>query len=374
MLDDSVWQPVCSRMENRIDAAGTGRIIGELMQTLLVISILLSLGIAVLIAYLFSVLLSLRRDIGGQNAAGTLLQQQILDLRSAQDKLGQNLVQNLQAGQQTMAGAIGESHKSLLALNQQLGQLQANSQRIIELSGDIRSLQMILQSPKLRGQMGEYSLENLLKNILPADAFSIQHTFQSGRKVDALVHLADYSVCVDAKFPLPSFAKMMEAAGDEDKAKFRRTFQNDVIKHIDKIAESYILPQEKTLDFALMYIPAENVYYETVVKNDDDRQDIMEYALNKKVIPVSPNLFYVYLMTVVMGLRGLAIEKQAEQIRTNLQKLTADWGSFAEDWRMVGSHLRNAYNKHDEGQKKLERFGMQLEQIQSSRPENGFVL
>ena len=118
------------------------------------------------------------------------------------------------------------------------------------------------------------------------------------------------------------------------------------------------------MDFALCYIPAENVYYETVVKYAGETQNILQYSLDKKVIPVSPNLLYVYLMTVVMGLHGLQIEKQAAEIRQNLKKLNASFGDFGTHWEVLGKHLRNAYGQYEDGQKKLDRFGLQLDQIQ----------
>jgi DNA recombination protein RmuC len=171
-------------------------------------------------------------------------------------------------------------------------------------------------------------------------------------------------VPVDAKCPLSSFERLVKAENEDEKAKLRRQFSKDVAAHIDKIASDYIRPVEGTLDFALMYVPAENVYYETVIKYADDTKDILKYSLDKKVIPVSPNLLYVYLMTVVMGLHGLQIEKQAAEIRQNLKTLNASFAEFVSVFDTLGSHLRNASSKYDESSKKLDKFGMQLEHIQ----------
>ncbi|MFC1675789.1 DNA recombination protein RmuC, partial [Planctomycetota bacterium] len=162
-----------------------------------------------------------------------------------------------------------------------------------------------------------------------------------------------------------AFERMLKAESDEDKQRQRRQFLSDVTKHIDKIAAQYIRPAEGTLDFALAYIPAENVYYETIVKYADDTKDILQYALDKKVIPVSPNLLFAYLMTVVMGLHGLQIEKQAGEIRQNLKKLNADFVKFNVSWDTLGGHIRNTSNKYDEAGQQLNRFGLQLDQIQS---------
>ena len=151
---------------------------------------------------------------------------------------------------------------------------------------------------------------------------------------------------------------------DDERIRLRKQFHNDIIKHIDKIAASYIRPAEGTLDFALMYIPAENVYYEAIIKYPDDAKDILQYSLDKKIVPVSPNLLYAYLMTVVMGLHGLQIEKQAGEIRQNLKKLNASFADFTAIWDVLGKHLHNAYSQYDEGHKKLDRFGMELNNIQ----------
>jgi DNA recombination protein RmuC len=212
--------------------------------------------------------------------------------------------------------------------------------------------------------MGEWSLENLLGQILPKDSYKLQYAFRDNKTVDALIQLVNFSVPVDAKFPLPGFEKVVKAEVEEEKAKLRRQFIKDVHNHIDKISGDYIRPAEGTLDFAIMYIPAENVYYETIVKYAGETQDILQYCFDKKVIPVSPNLLYAYLMTVAMGLHGLQIEKQAAEIRQNLGRLNASFADFGGTWDILGKHLRNAYSQYDEGQKKLDRFGMQLGQIQ----------
>ena len=195
-------------------------------------------------------------------------------------------------------------------------------------------------------------------------SYELQYTFKDGKVVDALVRMTDFAVPVDAKFPLPAFETLSKAETEDEKTRARKQFLRDVTAHIDKIASDYIRPVEGTLDFALMYIPAENVYYETVVKYAGDTRDIMQYALDKKVIPVSPALLYAYLMTVVMGLQGLQIERQAAEIRQNLKKLNADFAEFVNTWDTLGTHIRNTSNKYDEANKKLDRFGMQLTQVQ----------
>ncbi len=275
-----------------------------------VLTVLIVFVLALLV-WLISSHFAGRKEAAGQAAGIGLLQQQLEALKAAQDKTSENLQKSLQAGQNTLSQNIQSSQQVLGRLNTQIGEMQGTNRQMLLLGTEVRRLQDILSSPKLRGQMGEWSLEHLLSQVLPKNSYELQYTFKDGKVVDALVQMPDFSVPIDAKFPLPSFEGILKAESDEEKAKLRKQFLNDVIKHIDKIASDYIRPAEGTLHFAIMYIPAENIYYETIVKYADDTKDILECSLDKKVIPVSPNLLYAYLMTVVMGLNGLQIEKPA---------------------------------------------------------------
>ncbi len=338
-------------------------------QIFIAVGIVLALAVVVLLIWLISSGFAARREIASQATGIGLLQQQLEALRAAQDKTTESLQNSLQQEQTTLTQSLQFSQKVLGELHSQIGELQGTNKQMLQVGSEVRRLQDILSSPKLRGQMGEWSLENLLANVLPKDSYKLQYTFKDGKVVDALVQLADFSVSIDAKFPLPSFEKVVTAETDEEKTKLRRQFLKDVTTHIDKIADNYIRPAEGTLDFAIMYIPAENIYYETIVKYAGEAQDILQYALDKKVIPVSPNLLYAYLMTVVMGLHGLQIEKQAAEIRQNLKRLNASFADFINNWDILGKHIRNAYSQYDEGHKKLDRFGLQLDQIQSEGEE-----
>jgi DNA recombination protein RmuC len=336
---------------------------------ILAIVAVLVLAVLALLIWLITVIYAGQRQIEGHSTGIGLLQQQLEALKAAQDAIREALQKSMQTGQESISQNLQSSQKILTQLTGQIGELQGTNKQMLQMQTDVKRLQDILTSPKLRGQMGEWSLENLLAQVLPKGSYELQYAFRDGKTVDALVKMTEFSVPVDAKFPLPGFERVVQAATDEEKTKLRRQFLRDVTGHIDKIAADYIRPAEGTLDFALMYVPAENVYYETIVKYAGDTQDIMQYALDKKVIPVSPNLLYAYLMTVVMGLHGLQIEKQAAEIRQNLKKLNASFGDFGLTWEVLGRHLRNAHNQYDEGQKKLDRFGMQLGQIQSEEEE-----
>ena len=336
-------------------------------QILIAVVIVLIVFVLALLVWLISTSFANRREIAGQATGIGLLQQQLEALKAAQDAIRSELQKSLQTGQSTISQNLQSSQKVLSQLNTQIGELQGTNRQMMQIGTEVRRLQDILSSPKLRGQMGEWSLENLLANILPKESYQLQYSFKDGKTVDALIKLTDFSVPIDAKFPLPGFEKVVKTEEEAEKTRLRRQFLKDVNNHIDKIASDYIRPVEGTLDFAIMYIPAENVYYETIVKYIGETHDILQYCFDKKVIPVSPNLLYVYLMTVAMGLHGLQIEKQAAEIRQNLKRLNSSFADFGATWDILGKHLRNAYSQYDEGQKKLDRFGLRLDQIQSDK-------
>ncbi|KPK77614.1 MAG: hypothetical protein AMJ79_02680 [Phycisphaerae bacterium SM23_30] len=286
------------------------------------------------------------------------------------DRLSQS--QNLvQQSQKFIAERLEAAGKTVGDLKGQLGQLSQATQNILQVGSDIRNLQDILQSPKLRGSLGEWSLENLLAEVLPRQHYRLQHQFKTGATVDALVILAQGSVGIDAKFPLANFQVLLAAEDNAARSRARRAFVRDVRKHIDDIAARYILPEEGTLDFALMYVPAENVYYETLTGSEDDKSpDVGSYARTKKVIPVSPNTLYAYLMAVALGLKGLQIEQNARIIYQQLSQLTSDVQLFTNDFLTLGGHLKNAHAKHDDAAQKLNLLTTKLNQLQNQSPPN----
>jgi DNA recombination protein RmuC len=351
-------------------------------------TLVLVMALAVVTLLLLAVLVAQRRTTTRLEAltaardadrSPLLLQQQIEGLRdqfgrafdtntqSVNQQLGQivttmnqRLRENVEVMQQTQR-ALGDRLDSTAqvvgAVHRSLGTLEEANRKIYEIGKDIASLQQILQAPKLRGGLGELLLEDLLAQILPADHFAVQHCFRGGQKVDAIIRLGSGVVPVDAKFPLENFRRLLEAQTDDERARLRRAFVVDVKRHIDSVATKYILPDEGTFDFALMYIPAENVYYEIVVKDDATGDtDISAYALARRVIPVSPGSFYAYLQAVVLGLRGLRIEERAHEILQQLSQLRGDFERFRDDFRLVGRHLTNAASSFAGAERRLERL------------------
>lgn len=361
-------------------------------------ALVLGIALTVVAALLLLVLTSQRQTAARLEALSAareadrsplMLQQQIEALR---DQFGRSLEGNTQAVNQQLAQVLTtvnqrlhesaelmqQTHRVLGerldttaqvvgAVHRSLGSLEEANRKIYEIGKDIASLQQILRAPKLRGGLGELLLEDLLAQILPADHFTTQYTFRSGQKVDAVIKLGNGLVPVDAKFPLENFRRLLDAQTDDERTRVRRTFVADVKRHIDTVATKYIVPDENTFDFALMYIPAENVYYEIVVKDAAAGDaNVGEYALSRKVIPVSPGCFYAYLQAIVLGLRGLRIEERSRDILQQLGRLRLDFDRFRDDFRLVGKHVNNAAASFANADRRLEHLDTRFASVVGS--------
>jgi len=298
-----------------------------------------------------------------------LIHQQLGQLLSNVNERLKESSEVLQKTQQSLGERLDNAARVVGSVQKSLGSLEEANRKIYDVGKDIASLQEILRAPKLRGGLGEFFLGDLLAQILPPDHFTTQHAFQSGEKVDAVIRLGDSLVPVDSKFPLENFKRMLEGGTEDEKAKARRQFVSDVKKHIDAIASKYILPDEGTYDFALMYIPAENVYYETIIKDDSAGSDkgLSQYALAKRVIPVSPNSFYAYLQVIIMGLRGMRIEERAKEIFQDLSRLRGDFSKFRDEFDLLGKHLGHAQSSFQSADKRLEQFGQKLVAVETDK-------
>lgn len=348
-------------------------------------TLFIGLIITLLIAVLY-LIISNRKDLNElkhsqqNNQAFPLMQQQLEGLRVQLNQQLSDIRGNVSSQIQNFSGQMNQrldnTGKVIGDVKKGLGELGKSAERILEVGKDISSLQEILQAPKLRGGFGEYFLEDLIKQILPPNNFETQYRFKSGERVDAVVKIADGLVPVDAKFPLEDFKKMITIQDDEGaRQSFRKDFVRAVKKHINEIAEKYILPDEGTYDFALMYIPAENVYYETIIKDDNfgEEKGIGQYALAKKVIPVSPNTFYAYLQAIVLGLRGMQVEKSTKEIIDRISRLQVDFNKFSDNFEIIGTHLNNAKNKYEEASKRLDKFSTKLIGIEDMKNPNELI-
>ncbi|MDD3807933.1 MAG: DNA recombination protein RmuC [Candidatus Marinimicrobia bacterium] len=286
----------------------------------------------------------------------------VLKISSQVNERLNQMNQTIQEANKIIGQNLGSATSAFGSVKEQLGKLEETNKQIIAISRDISSLQELLRAPKFRGAMGETLLENLLSQVLPREHYQTQYRFKSADAVDAVICLGERLVPVDAKFSLENFQKMQEAADEPAKEALRKKFIQDVKNRINEISSKYILPAENTYDFALMYIPAENVYYEVIIK-----EDIFSYSMMKKVIPVSPNTFYAYLQVICMGLRGLKVEENAKMILKSLSGLSVETDKFKEDFSILGSHLLNANTKYADAEKRFDKVSQRLADIRDTK-------
>jgi len=228
---------------------------------------------------------------------------------------------------------------------------------MLEQAKGLSRLEHALRPPKARGGFGELLLENLLRDRLPPGSFEMQYGFRSGERVDAVIKV-DRLVPVDAKFPLDNFERMAEADGDEERALYEKAFGRDVKQHVDAIAGKYIRPGEGTYEFALMYLPAEGVYYELICGKTGS---LLRYAHEQRVFPVSPTTFTAQLQVIALGLKGLRIEQHAHEVMAYCAELQGDFARFRDDSDVVGKHLGNAQTRYNDAEKRLGKFESKLE-------------
>ncbi len=242
-----------------------------------------------------------------------------------------------------------------------LGDVRSATTAVADQARQFSNLQDMLKAPKARGAIGEAMLEELLRQILPPHGYETQFRFSSGAIVDAIVRAGGRMVCIDSKFPLANYQRMCAAGDDVECAAAERAFAGDVERHISDISTRYIVPDEGTFDFAVMYVPAEGLYGE-VLRMSHQRRPLFETAIEARVVPMSPLTMYGYLQTVLFGLKCLSIEKSAEAILTYCGRLGQDIERFAAEYETLGRHLTNARSKYEEGSRKLDRFRNKLDQ------------
>lgn len=228
-----------------------------------------------------------------------------------------------------------------------------------EIGHQMKDFQDFLRSPKLRGNLGEQVLHDLLDQMLPKHCYALQYKFKEGQTVDAIVKNKDNIIPIDSKFPMENFRKASQAQDEAAKTSFRREFLRDVKKHIDDIAKKYILPQEGTVDFAVMYVPSESLWYDVVM--DDD--NLNEYAQTKRVFLVSPNSFYYFLKVVMIGLEGAKIEDAAKEILNALKGIRQDADKFGKNLSILSRHVNNAKNMMDTTNNEYMKLSTKIDQV-----------
>ncbi|MCL5267020.1 MAG: DNA recombination protein RmuC [Bacteroidetes bacterium] len=287
----------------------------------------------------------LSRIVGGQ----------VEDLRGSVEK-------RLSSFEGQLGGQLSEANKLFSSLKQDFGELKESSNNMLQIGKQINELQNILSSPKLRGNLGETLLEELIKQVIPQGFYEFQYTFKDGSKVDAIIRTSERIIPIDSKFPKDEFERYVNAETEAEKNTALTRFSKVVKTQIDDIAEKYIKPAEDTFDFAIMFIPSESMYYELLMQ-DSDENGAYRHAMKKHVVPASPNSFYAYIQAIAIGLKGMQIEKNAERVRDQLAQLENSLVKFNDHFETLGTHLRNASNKYGDSHEALGRFKERLQGI-----------
>jgi DNA recombination protein RmuC len=268
--------------------------------------------------------------------------------------------------QAAMSNELKNTRDQITQIQQQLGAVQESGHLMHEAA---TRLENILGGTKSRGTFGETTLERLLEDCLPPTQYTTQYRFRSGEAADAVIHLRDKKLmAIDSKFPLNAFQRL-EVEGDEA----RKDFISAVKLHADSIAKKYIVPDENTLELALMFVPSESVYYELLRCTDGKGLALDAYCRAKKIMAVSPNTLYAHLSVIAMGLRGMQIEENAKRLGANLAGLSKQVEQFRESFDKIGTHLKNAGLSYAEADKRLDKASTSLDNLLNNGDTVGFV-
>jgi len=267
---------------------------------------------------------------------------------------------------QNMQGLQGRLDKTTESLNQRLdkaaqviGEVNKELGSMSEIGRSMKDFQALLTSPKLRGNLGEQILYDTLSQTLPSSHYETQYKFKEGQTVDAVVRTTSGVICIDAKFPMENFIQMAKAENETDRKNCLKSFVRQVKKHIDDVQRKYILPSEGTLEYAVMYVPSEKVFYEIVMESEE----LLQYAHDRNILLVSPNTFLCYLRTVMIGLERAKIEEETGRIIELLKTIQKENIKFGEGLSLVNRHMTNARNALENTNNQYDRFSNKIDQV-----------
>lgn len=269
-----------------------------------------------------------------------------------------------------LRSSTAQLNQRLDSAAQLMASVQKNLGEMSEVGRGIRTLQDFLQSPKLRGGIGEQVLQEMIGQTFPKQSFHLQYGFKSGVKVDAVLKTNAGLLCIDSKFPMENFNRMLQASTEGEEKMARKEFSMDVKKHISDIARKYILPDEGTMDFALMYIPSESIYYEVV-----NMEDVCKFARDQRVYPVSPNTLYAHLQVLLLSFQGKELETKSRQIFQLLRAIQKDYTKVEENMGTLHRHVTNAFNQMNSVTSSFGILGQKLsrtQELSSEEEENSF--
>lgn len=294
-------------------------------------TVLLIIVLVVVIVAMFILSKKITEILQKQKPSDELLEV-IKTLQSGSREDRRDLLMSLQRNTQAVNERLDNAAKVISQVQRNLGEMS-------EIGKGIRTLQDFLQSPKLRGGLGEEVLNEMIGQTFPKNAFHLQYSFKSGVKVDAVLKTEAGLLCIDSKFPMENFNVMVKGETEAERTSGKKQLINDVKKHIEDISRKYILPEEGTMDFALMYIPSEAVYYEVV-----NIPELSSFARNLRVYPVSPNILYAHLQVLLLSFEGKDLELKSKEVFKILRGMQKDYLKVEEGLLTLQKHLNNANN------------------------------
>ncbi len=288
------------------------------------------------------------------------------------NEMNQTLDNKLAESTRSMQVQFNQSAKIISNVTEKLTRLDETNKQVVSFADQLRSLQDILKNPKQRGVLGEYYLETVLKNVLPPNSYKLQYPFKDGSKVDAVVFVDKRIIPIDSKFSLENYNRMLEAHNEGEKKKYENAFVNDLKMLIDETSK-YVKPEEKTMDFAFMFIPSEAVYYDLLINKvgaiQSDTNNLIYYAGKKKVIVISPTSFLAYLQTVLQGLRNQKISEQAYEIIKEIERLGKHLTTYSEYMKRLGGNLTLTVSSYNKAGKELAKIDKDVVKITDGTPK-----
>lgn len=329
-------------------------------------SAIVGAGIGALVIYL---IFSRKKPfVSSESTTGfSLLMQQVADLQKVVD---QKLSQSEQSIRESMRDQSSQSARIIADITERLTRLDEGNKQVIGFAEGLAQLQDILKNPKQRGILGEYYLETLLANVLPAGSYEMQYPFPDGTIVDAIVRVKDKIIPIDSKFSLENYNRLVEATDPGIRDRLEKQFVSDLKERIAETSK-YIQPEHNTMDFAFMFIPHEAIYYDLLVNKvgaiSEDTENLIQRAASKyRVIIVSPTSFLAYLQTVLQGLKALQIEESAKEIRKRVDELGRHLSSYEEYHNKLGTTLKTVVNHYNSATKELKKVDKDVMRITES--------
>ncbi|PIV43012.1 MAG: hypothetical protein COS26_01315 [Candidatus Nealsonbacteria bacterium CG02_land_8_20_14_3_00_40_11] len=285
-------------------------------------------------------------------------------IRDLERRITDLMIGQLKEMRDSQDGTSKAMNDQMSSFTREATQIKEDLKQVQAVVKDVSTFQEIFKSPKLRGQWGEASLEHILSQHFPQELYKKQYLFSSGEQVDVILKLPDGKILsIDSKFPSENFGKMVSAGTETEKNFYKKSFLEDVKNRVLEISSKYILPSEGTVDFALMYIPAEAIYYE-IINNIGKEIDIASFAWSKKIILTSPNTIYLALRTIEHWFKDTQISKQTQEILKKLGRVHQDAEKLMEDFRKLGNHISNAKSAYESSEKRLSILDEKVEKLE----------